>query len=198
MKIHFTLTTLISSAHAAALANPPETPQNMSTKLFFQPFFNRSGRIFGETQPHRTAPTMVNETQMLEISTDGFADSLKAYIYPSYFDFASFDKDSPTLAQDLQAIRQLRDKVGSVNVEISQVFSFVDYMFSKMAFTSSKLKQYSLSGGKEYTLLTYMTELNIRLLSIRTSQGTLDMSVPGQEIFCGGSGERCGLGMTTS
>ncbi|GEQ68561.1 hypothetical protein JCM33374_g2229 [Metschnikowia sp. JCM 33374] len=138
MKLHSTFTILLFSAITTALPQTPETapPQDKSKELFFQTFFNRRGGVFRDPKYHRISTASLNETHMLEISLDWFAENLKSYVYPSYFDFASFDKDSRILAQDIRAIGNLRETRGPFNVEILKSYSFIDNMFSEMLYAS--------------------------------------------------------------
>ncbi|GEQ69079.1 hypothetical protein JCM33374_g2750 [Metschnikowia sp. JCM 33374] len=177
MRFHSAFIMVLSSVAAASITTNTQVVYDSDIVRVMQSIFKERGRNLAKVEPNNNPSRPVNESQIIQNHLELFVENLKSYIYFSHFDFYSFCEEQEALAQDLLAIGDQVKKVKSLERGVSKAYIFAKTILWDMMYASLKLKQYNASEGKEYTLLTQMIELNIRLLILRTSQGKLDRSV---------------------
>ncbi|KAM9912773.1 hypothetical protein OXX69_002226 [Metschnikowia pulcherrima] len=117
-----------------------------------------------------------NNPQDIEVRIEFFIDHLKSFITETNFDSASFALNSIEYDRQLKSIQiSSRNIVPCLN-ELNAKINFAERMLKLMTEVTQTVSLTSHSSG-QYLLLEKVLDLQVRLLSLRDSQGSPDPKI---------------------
>ncbi|KAM9937592.1 hypothetical protein OXX80_002896 [Metschnikowia pulcherrima] len=117
-----------------------------------------------------------NNPQDIEVRIEFFIDHLKSFITETNFDSASFALNSIEYDRQLKSIQiSSRNIVPCLN-ELNTKINFAERMLKLMTEVTQTVSLTSHSSG-QYLLLEKVLDLQVRLLSLRDSQGSPDPKI---------------------